>query len=86
MLVVTVELRPGGDPLRARTLETLTIVNDGSGDFDVGSYDVAAEVGGRKARVVGFPRSDGAMTLVLKALQALDGDDGGAETSAETQS
>lgn len=84
MIVVTVELRPGGDPLRTRTLETLSIVNDGSGNFDVGAYDVTAG-GGRKARVEGFVRSDGAMKLVLKALQALAGEAGAAGSPPETQ-
>lgn len=84
MIVVTVELRPGGDPLRGRTLETVRIVNDGGGNLETGSYDVTAAAG-RKARVVGFPRSAGAMKLVRKALEALEAEPDAADSSAETQ-
>jgi hypothetical protein len=68
MIVVRVELWPGGDPSKAVRLGTATIVNDGSGTASRGNYFAAFGKRGstfrdlkqkrplRIGRVVNFPR------------------------------
>lgn len=80
MLVITVELAPGGDMTSRRHLGTMLIVNDGSGSATTGNYDVTLSKWGRPAsiwkrgRVEGFPRQhQGAFDLMLRALESAVG-------------
>lgn len=65
MLVVTVEVWPGGNPEYKRTMGVAHIVNTGEGNLAVGTYDVRllkwTKGGGiwRRGRVVEFPRKVG---------------------------
>lgn len=61
MLRVTVELLPGGNEARKRTLGRLDIANDATGDSTTGNYAgvLHAEytgTNGRRGRVTGFHR------------------------------
>lgn len=61
MVRVTVELLPGGDESKARTIGIMLIANDGTGGQEVGNYNAAlhAEYTGnepRTGRVTGFDR------------------------------
>jgi hypothetical protein len=51
MLVVTVELWPGGDESRKRHLGTAKIVNDGTGTTRVGNYTATLSKWGRPNQV-----------------------------------
>ena len=62
MIVVWMELWPGGDSTHARSLGMATITNDGSGTHLRGNYNVVLYKGGKKrstykqTRVEGFTR------------------------------
>lgn len=58
MLRVTVQLIPRGDETKTRTLATLEIANDGTGDENTGNYRgrLLAEYGRRDGVVRGFRR------------------------------
>lgn len=61
MLRVTIQLIPRGDESRARTLGTMEITNDATGNMDVGNYvgTLHAEYttpAGRKGRLKNFNR------------------------------
>lgn len=80
MVVVTVELWPGGDPTRKRHLGTAWIANDGTGDRRTGNYWVKLFSRGKRPRlwkegiVRGFPRKDLlAWDLVYRALRNIVG-------------
>lgn len=80
MIVVIVELWPGGDPARKRHLGTAKIANDGRGTLFDGDYNVTLLKNGRpnqvwrKGRVEGFPRRRlGAWDLLYRALSATVG-------------
>ena len=77
MLRITVELCPRGDTSRPKHLGTAYIINDGSGDPDIGNYDVALSKWGKpnqqwkSGRVEGFPRAKrGPWDLLFLALQS----------------
>lgn len=78
MLVVKIELWPGGRREEAGQIARINIANDGAGTVAVGSYDVAINFRGmaRRARVENFQRGDGALALVRAALEALGATDG----------
>jgi len=64
-LRVTIELIPHGDENRKRTVAVVDIANDGTGNHEVGNYDVTAEgdtVGGYDTfyhgKVAGLKRGD----------------------------
>lgn len=68
MIVVRVELWPGGDPRPLRQIAILGIVNVGpEGD---GRHIYEARADGRVARL-SHVRSDGALALVARAIAAL---------------
>jgi len=70
MLVVTIEMWPHGDSARARTLERLLIVNDGTGDLVLGNYVVCfPNEPTPLARVQHFVRRHNAWELVYAALK-----------------
>lgn len=75
MLVVKVEIWPYGDQLKARTLGTAKIANDGSGDECTGNYNVVLSNAVRvwkRGRVEGFPRKRlNAWDLLCRALANL---------------
>lgn len=85
MILVTIEMLPGGDPKhpRRRLLQQIIIANVG-GDDKTGHYDVAipkspeyAKSAGiwKKGRVLNFPRLRlGPADLLLRALVACVGD------------
>ena len=65
MIVVTIEKWPNGNPHEKRELGRIEIVNDGEGDVDVSSYDIALKQQAglssrydtvKQGRVEGFPR------------------------------
>jgi hypothetical protein len=80
MIVVTIELWPGGDRERKKPLGGLIIENDGTGTGGLGNYKVYALHGGRyfgkegiwkKGKVQGFLRKLSPYRLVARALQAV---------------
>jgi hypothetical protein len=82
MLRCVIQLVPQGDETKARTIGTIIIGNDLTGDLDTGNYDVRLTKGlvgkhgatWRRGRVEGFPRRRlGPYDLVLRALQATVG-------------
>lgn len=61
MIRVTIEILPGGNESRKRTLGTLEIANDGTGDQEIGRYNAVLHAEytgpeGRQGRVVEFYR------------------------------
>ncbi len=79
MVVVKIELWPGGDQSKARTLGMAMITNDGSGDVATGSYDVELSHSGRyfgrpgcwrRGEVKNHDRQLSPYHLVLSALRA----------------
>jgi hypothetical protein len=61
MLRITIQIVPKGDESKARTLATMEIANDGTGDLQVGHYTgtLHAEYTkpeGRRGRVINFNR------------------------------
>lgn len=82
MIVVKMELWPGGDQSRMKTLGTINIVNDGTGTWSRGNYDVFVMQRGkgkghkvwRRGKVTGHSRlSKSPYYLLLAALQAAIG-------------
>lgn len=81
MIVVKIELWPGGDKEKARPLGVVTLFNDGTGDRATGNYNVIASHAGKffgkkkepykKGRVVGFLRNLSPYRLLFRALKAL---------------
>lgn len=71
-LLVTVQLHPGGDRHRAKTLGTVEIANVSELEA-IADYRVAALFEGPvvQARVTGHRRSDGWQVLLRRALEAL---------------
>lgn len=69
MLVVRVEIWPGGDSRYLQQIEALTIVNIGSVDDGKHTYEVRCD--DRFAETV-HRRGDGALALVARAIAALD--------------
>ena len=81
MVVVTVDLWPGGQQERAQPLGRAEIANDGTGAQGVGHYRVRLFQKGkarrvwRTTRVTDFPRKRlGAWDLLCRALMQLVGD------------
>lgn len=80
MLVIKIELWPGGVEKKARPLGEVHIANDGSGTLDEGDYNVTlfkspeyAKSPGvwKRGRVRGFPRKRlGPYDLLFRALRA----------------
>jgi hypothetical protein len=79
MIVVRIELWPGGDEGRKRLIGQARIANDGSGTAEVGNYDVRLSHSGvyadrpgtwKRGRVEGHRRSLSPYHLVIKALDA----------------
>jgi hypothetical protein len=73
MIVVRVEIWPGGDSAQAEEVARLTIANDGTGTEEIGHYHVGAVDGAavRSGIVTGHRRSAGALALVRAALAAV---------------
>lgn len=71
MIRVTIELIPYGEEDEKQTLETLEIVNDGTGGMLFGHYDVYHRRGEQTVngkRVDYHPRAQGVVPLVIRAL------------------
>ena len=78
MLQVTIEKVPYGMQFAKTEIYTLEIVNDKTGNSDIGNYDVELYANGRlkqTTRVEGHNRADGALKLVGRALMDLERDD-----------
>ena len=80
MLVVRIELWPGGDESRKRILGLAHIINDGTGDENTGNYVVRLFRWGsdgriwKSAQLFGFKRKRlGPWDLLLSALNATIG-------------
>ena len=80
MIIVTVELAPGGDTSKKRHLGTAKIANDGSGSLTAGNYVFTVSKWGRPmemlkgGRVEGFPRKRlGPWDLLYRALETVVG-------------
>lgn len=81
MLVIHIELWPGGDGSRRRKLGQINIGNDGTGTEAIGNYIVAASHTGehfekksgpyKVGQVVGFPRKLSPYRLLARALKAI---------------
>ena len=76
MLNVTIELFPGGNVSKRVLKSCLTVVNDGTGTYTIGNYDVALlrtlDEGVIRGRVTNFPRQTGSPeALVILALAAV---------------
>lgn len=92
MLRVTIELLPHGDESRKETIGIIDIINDGSGDPEIGNYAVRlhktpkyAKRPGvwRRGKVTGFPRLVlGPYDLLCRALAATVGDRNKMKTEA----
>lgn len=72
MLVVKMELWPGGDESAKRELSRVVIVNDETGTPELGNYDVtvtneAGEVV-KRDRVTGWSRERGGWSLLHRAM------------------
>lgn len=57
MIVVKIELWPGGFREKARTLGTVVIANNGEGDAERGNYDAALSHAGKFAGKIGCWKS-----------------------------
>lgn len=78
MIRITIQLLPHGDESRARTLGTMDIANDVTGDLDTGHYNgtLHAEYtgpDGRKGRVENFHRSQQSVWSLVGAFLKLWG-------------
>lgn len=71
MMVVTVEVWPGGRLLRRRVIHTMNLANV-SELADVSDYEGAID--GEDLKVVGHNRATGAWKLVQRALEQADED------------
>ncbi len=78
MLVVTIQLCPLGDRENPQTLGVMEIVNDGTGEWEKGNYDVRlwGEAMTVKPKLTGrvedFPRrKSGVWSLLLACLNSL---------------
>ena len=69
MLVVRVEIWPGGDSRAQRQIEALTIVNVGSAEPGWHAYETRHD--GRLAHVR-HRQGDGALVLIARAIDALE--------------
>lgn len=86
MMRITIEMIPGGDEAKAQTLGVAEITNLGTGDHDLGNYEVLifksrtySTTAGiwKRARVFRFPRSSrrlGPWDLLFRALRGAVGD------------
>lgn len=86
MIVVRIELWPGGSSIRKKHLGTAIIANDATGNAYLGNYRVWFSKRGddkldfrsrawRKGEVIGFPRRRlGAWDLLYRALHAVVAD------------
>ena len=81
MMVVTIEMWPGGDERRKRLLGRAEIANDGTGTNTTANYSVRVFQKGkarrlwRTTRVTGFPRKRlGAWDILCRALMQVVGD------------
>lgn len=72
MLVVTIEVWPGGNPIRKRNIGLLTLANI-SELADVSDYDGCFD--GQDIEIRGHPRADGAWALVERALSVARAED-----------
>lgn len=78
MLVVKVEMWPGGDPAKAEPLDVLLITNtgkqpEGTKDADLFEYKVMWQSNHHKRAGVFHYRRRGWQKLLVRALEALDG-------------
>ena len=101
MIVVRVELWPGGYRNRMKHLGTMTIVNDGTGSKTIGNYDVslsgrnhddpiALHLHGKgrvyRGRVVGHPRLRMSMwRLIHKAVNSVFGEERGTQNRRDRE-
>lgn len=84
MIVVRIEVWPHGDSSKARELDQVFIVNDGTGTKDLGNYSVF--IGGRQLRerkrnrkkhfrdakrIISHPRRLGVISLVERAFAGI---------------
>lgn len=76
MIKVIVELWPRGDESKKKTLGTLSIANDGTGDSNIGNYQgvlVSEYTNGRKGRVFNFKRQEQSVWSLIGAFLKLFG-------------
>lgn len=77
MLIVTIEKRDANTGERS-TLHRFAVINDGTGNSEVGHYDIRTMIDGALIpgvhRVTWFDRMqhNGALRLVMRALQLID--------------
>jgi hypothetical protein len=81
LVVVKIELWPGGNPTNPKPLGTIYIANDGTGTSTDGNYDVRLSHSGRyiqkpgvwkRGKVTGYKRAkDSVYHLVKMALEAV---------------
>lgn len=81
MLMIKIELHPGGDESKARLIGMIAIANDGTGDEQTGSYNVVASHAGKylgkrpepykTGKVQSFARGLSPYRLLARALKAL---------------
>jgi hypothetical protein len=76
MIVVSIELWPGGDHSNPKLLSAGAIINDGTGSQTLGNYDAAFEVKGQgvkyTARIENHYRGTGVLELLKKVVNALE--------------
>lgn len=75
MVVVKVELWPGGYESNAREIGRMTITNRGDGTAERGNYDVKVKRSGRTGEVLSYARKrDSVWILVARALASVGWD------------
>ena len=79
MLVIKIELWPGGVEEAAELIDVMQIINDGTGSYGQGNYDARIVKRGtnetwKECRVEGFPRARLQLwDLVFRALRSMIG-------------
>lgn len=81
MLVVHLEVWPGGDSTKRRKIGQINITNDGTGTEEVGNYNISASHAGKYygtnpkpykiGKLAGFNRSLSPYRLLSRALKAI---------------
>lgn len=69
MIVVKIEMWPGGDPKKAKQIGAVRIDNDGTAGRGLGNYNVMTQ-DGLSGRVERHDRKKSVYALVLSALRA----------------
>ena len=70
MIQVIIDIIPFGKEEDRKTLHTLNIINDGTGNEYMGNYDIQLD-GDKKRHITQFRRGYGVLELTRKALKEM---------------